>query len=322
MLKLVIAAIFIPSILFACETCAVYNSLDNQRRLGNDTFLGIAYDYQLSDSDSTPDLLALQGLSGETQSIESHTTQIFANYFFDERNSIQINLPFIYRDFRRFDGNSYVSGSEEGIGDISLLYKYIPWQKYYSKFNYRSELYAGLKLPTGDSDRLTEVEIDTDERSLFRHGGPDGSLVGGDHLALGSGSYDFILGGGIYSQYERFLLNFAVQAFLRTEGDHDYQFGNEINWFLSGGYYLWIEKAHSLAFNLRFSGQSKGQDEINGSRLADSQEFNLFLGPEIILSMGRNLIVQFAADFAVENDDSETEVAARRRFLSALTYRF
>ena len=118
------------------------------------------------------------------------------------------------------------------------------------------------------------------------------------------------------------MLNIGVQAFLRTEGDHSYRFGNEVFWFLSGGYYLIVEKAHSLALNLRFSGQSKGQDRLAGSKFDDSEELNMFLGPELIFSMGRNFLFQVAADFEVENDDSAREVAARQRFLSTLTYRF
>ncbi|MCB0352202.1 MAG: hypothetical protein KDD64_01720, partial [Bdellovibrionales bacterium] len=63
-------------------------------------------------------------------------------------------------------------------------------------------------------------------------------------------------------------------------------------------------------------------DTINGQELALSDETNLFLGPEVVATVGNNLFVSLAFDFAVKNDDAERELASKYRAQASVIYTF
>ncbi len=307
---------------WACELCSIFNSIDNQERQSKNFFVGLAYQNQISSSNAKPDFFSQINRNAEKQEIDSNTTQFMANYFFTNSFSLQINIPFIYRKFRRFDGNSYVNGRENGIGDASFLVKYIPFQDFQKTVNYRIEFFTGLKLPTGNSDRLSEVLEDPILPSFQKHGGPAGSLVGGDDLTLGSGSYDVIFGNNFYLQQARFHLQGNFQYTLKTEGDFNYEFGDDLQWALSPGYYLFLDHSYTTALRLRFSGEYKFKDKLENEKLENSDEFNIFLGPELVFSFYNNSFLQISHSFVLKNDDSNNEVAAKQRFFASFVYRF
>src|ERR1700675_2517518 len=53
----------------------------------------------------------------------SSVTQIVAGYAINDRFAFQINIPLIYREFKRPEGFAIDRGTESGLGDISLLLK-------------------------------------------------------------------------------------------------------------------------------------------------------------------------------------------------------
>ena len=318
-LLFVFALIFInANNLFACEFCAIHNIIDNREREDGDLIAGIAYQYSFSDSPKKQ--LGFEALG--RQELQSYITQVYAGYNFNKELSLQYNLPVIYREFRRFKNNHNESGSESGLGDLTMLLRYTPFQEFHSNSNYRLDFFTGLKLPTGNTDRLKEVRDDHSERINFRHGGADGNLIGGDDLTLGTGSLDYILGSSLYYQYSRYHLVGNAQYLFRTEGDYDYQFGNDFQWFLSQGYFLTLDHSHTLALRFRLSGETKEKDKLNGIKQNGSEEMNLFAGPELILTLGDNTTLQVLADFALENDDSEFEVVPKKRFIVSFNYLF
>src|SRR5204863_4887500 len=59
------------------------------------------------------------------QYLDSSITQLVAGYSFNSRFALQINLPLIYRSFERPEGFTIDRGTESGLGDISLLGKFV-----------------------------------------------------------------------------------------------------------------------------------------------------------------------------------------------------
>ena len=53
----------------------------------------------------------------------SSITQLVAGYSITSRFALQINVPIIYREFKRPEGFAIDRGTESGLGDISLLLK-------------------------------------------------------------------------------------------------------------------------------------------------------------------------------------------------------
>ena len=54
------------------------------------------------------------------QYMDSSITQLVAGYSINSRFAVQLNLPLIYRDFKRPEGFKIDEGTESGLGDMSF----------------------------------------------------------------------------------------------------------------------------------------------------------------------------------------------------------
>src|SRR5438874_6437346 len=184
------------------------------------------------------------------QRLESSITQFVVGYGINDRFALQVNTPFIYRDFRRPEAFAIDEGTVNGIGDVSLLAKAVLWHLASTarrEFNLEGKnpvaiehesdctcsivALAGLKFPTGDSSRLKEefheVEIP---------GAPE-SGIHGHALTLGTGSCDGIFGAQSSLRYQNFFAEANGQFTLRGDGAHQYHFANDLTWAGGPGYY-------------------------------------------------------------------------------------
>ncbi len=181
-------ALLFPIFSFSCDLCGCFIPNDV---MPNGFMFGLAEQYS-SMSD-----LSLEGetlVNDENQYLNSSFTQLFANYHFNERAALQLNVPLIYRTFQRVEGESLERGNESGIGDMLLVGYYVPYQRKnpYRQFNWK--LLGGLKFPTGNSDRIGEElqegheeEPGLEAADLTHEGHEEASGVHGHDLALGSG---------------------------------------------------------------------------------------------------------------------------------------
>jgi len=128
------------------------------------------------------------------QYLASSISQLFIGYEISDRFGLQVNLPLIYRDFKRPEGFAIDKGTESGIGDASLLLRAIAF-KYSSgggrtfdvsgknpvaveqepDFTFSAVLLAGIKFPTGDSSRIEEEFHEVDVS-----GAPESGIHGHD----------------------------------------------------------------------------------------------------------------------------------------------
>ena len=63
------------------------------------------------------------------QRLESSIMQLVGGYSFTSWFALQINVPLIYRDFKRPEGFAIDRGTESGLGDVSLLSKIVLFHK-------------------------------------------------------------------------------------------------------------------------------------------------------------------------------------------------
>src|ERR1700732_3361093 len=181
----------------------------------------------------------------------SSITQLVGGYTINDRLALQLNIPLIYREFKRPESFAIDRGTESGLGDISLLMKTVAFRyssggarefdvsgknpiaiEHEPDFTISAVLLTGLKLPTGDSSRIKEEfhEIDIP-------GAPPSGIHGHD-LTLGTGSYDGIFGEQTSLRYKSFFAETSVQFTLRGAGLHQYHFANDLGWAGGPGYYL------------------------------------------------------------------------------------
>ena len=297
----------------ACDLCSVYSSEQTRGEIGAGVYAGIAEQFThfgtLQDNGARVDNPA-------GQYMDSSVSQVFAGYNFGERIGVQFTLPVIYCAFRRPEGLAIESGTESGIGDISLIghAQVIHWEKRNATFIWN--LLSGVKFPTGNSDRIAEEFNET-----VVEGAPASGVHGHD-LALGSGSYDGIFGTTIYARWEHWYLRAGMQYTLRSTGDFDYRYANDLTWSGGPGYYYLMTERHSLALQLAVSGETKGCDTFQGETAGDTGITTVFLGPLINYTWSDKLIAEVGVDFPVCIDNTALQIVPDYRVRAALIWHF
>ncbi len=245
-------------------------------------------------------------IPGEGEYIDSSVSQLFAGYNFNNRIGVQLNLPVIYRSY----GSDTMHRTEAGIGDLSLLGNFTAYKKMSADFSFDWSLLGGVKFPTGDSSKL---------------GTPDSALpegIGGHDLALGSGSFDGLVGTGLFARWKRLFGTANVQYAIRSEGDFEHQYANDLMWFGGPGAYLALKDDYTLSLEAVVSGETKGKDTFAGVPDGDSAETLVYVGPQLNFTWGSRLSALLAADLPVLRENSGIQVMPNYRIRAALNVRF
>jgi hypothetical protein len=268
------------------------------------------------------------------QYLNSSITQLVAGYDITSRFALQINVPLIYREFKRPEGFQINRGTVSGLGDMSLLLKTVLFHyasparrsfefrdknpiaiEHEPDFTVSAILLTGIKFPTGDSSRLEEefheVEIP---------GAPESGIHGHD-LTLGTGSYDGIFGEQTSLRYKSLFFETNVQFTLRGDGTHQYHFANDLIWSGGPGYY--VVRNREAVFGLQFvaSGEHKDVDRFRGKKAADTGITSVFLGPRLVASRGR-WSAEVAAELPVSVDNTALQVVPDYRLRAAIALQF
>src|SRR5947208_2853807 len=125
---------------FSCDFCAIYSATET--RTGKGFFAGVAEQF-------TYFATAQQGgreVANPTGQYEnSSITQLLLGYNFNNRFGLQFNTPIIYRSFKRPEGFTIDRGTESGIGDVSLVGKYVIYRHETEDTTFLGSLLGGVK---------------------------------------------------------------------------------------------------------------------------------------------------------------------------------
>jgi hypothetical protein len=264
----------------------------------------------------------------------SSITQLVGGYTFNNWFALQLNVPLIYRSFERPEGFKIDRGSESGLGDVSLLGKFVLFHKetgagkelvfddksphfvvHEPNFTVSAVLLLGLKFPTGDSSRLKE-----EFHEMEIPGAPPSGIHGHD-LTLGTGSYDGIAGGQTSLRYQNTFFEGTLQFTLRGDGLHQYHFANDVTWSTGPGYYFIRKRDMILGLQLLASGEHKHVDRFRGKAAEDTAITSVFIGPRIVASIGR-ISAEIAADLPALLDNSALQIVPDYRLHGAISLQF
>lgn len=297
----------------ACDLCSIYAASEAHGGDGKGFFAGVAEQFTYFGSLQADG----QTVANDGEHINSLISQIFLGYNFNERFGAQINLPFIYRQYRRQytseeDGHVYSpqSHSEAGIGDLSLIGNLRAYQYSGERLSFNWTLLGGVKLPTGGTGELNPRNPD------FATG------IGGHDLTFGSGSVDGIVGTGFSTRWQRVFLDANMQYAIRSSGAFDYQYANDWTWNGGPGVYLLLNERHTLTLQTVVSGESKGADKAQGVATDDSSVTSVFLGPEVNFTWSDTLSAQVGADLPVSIATTGNQLVPNYRIHGAATWRF
>ncbi len=330
----------------ACDVCALYTAVQVESPIENALRLGIAEQF------TSFDRLQRDGhfvSNTENQFLKSSVTQLSAQYDPSTTTSLQLVLPVVSRTWRRIEDGSPQRGSDAGIGDITLLAHYVPMNYAEGNTLARLRVFAGVELPTGDAHYLGEETApghheeeedssdedghdDDDDGSQHaltqKHGavvpGPSAeNAIHGHDITLGSGSWDFPLGAGLFTQWDKFIFATDVQYTIRTEGSYSYKYANDLIWSTAVGRYLYLEDNAQIALRARLSGQYKDMDTGKGGvEYTDTAYNTTFLGPEITALVAQQWQGVFGLDLPINVKNSDLQITPSYRIRAALSYRF
>ena len=311
----------------ACDVCAVY--MATEQREGQTGFhLGVAEQYthfgtELQDG-------AEVTLPADER-MDSAITQFFLGYRFTPRIGLQLVVPYVVRSFRRIHDHRIQTGTENGIGDLSLLGTFRVLSLVTDRSTLQVGVVAGVKFPSGDPSRLGE-ELDTAAPAASprhaTHEAPaanglpaEGGLHGHD-LALGSGSYDGIVGGQLFWSRDRLFATAGGQYAVRSTGAFDYRYANDLTWVGGPGWFALLTHEYTLGVQLLVSGETKGKDTQQGVKADDTAMTALYLGPGFSVTWGTSLAADLAVDVPVLQHDTALQLVPDVRLRGGLTWRF
>jgi len=314
--------ILIPAVLAAacaqsalgCDLCALYSASQARGEVGEGFFAGIAEQFTHF---STVQIHGREVSDPSHQYLDSSISQLFAGYNFNERFGLQLNLPVIYRSFKRPDSAGGIDrGSESGIGDVSLLGTFVPYRYLSEDFTFSSTLLGGIKFPTGSTHRIKEEFSEVEDPI-----GPPSGIHGHD-LTLGTGSYDGIVGAGVFTRWHKGFLAASVQYAIRSEGDFDYQFANDLTWSGGPGYYVVLSHKYTVSLQAVVSGEYKGRDKFGSETAEDTGVTAVYLGPQLNFTWGDNLAAYLAADLPMSIENTSLQTVPDYRIRGGLNWHF
>jgi hypothetical protein len=264
----------------------------------------------------------------------SSITQLVASFGINDRFSVQLNAPLIYREFKRPEGFTIEHGTEAGFGDLSLLLNSLALHytsggrkefdvsgknpiaiEHEPDFTFSAVLLTGVKFPTGDSSRLEEEFHEIEVPGAPRNG------IHGHDLTLGTGSFDGIFGGQMAARYHDFFADGNLQFTLRGEGTHQYDFANDLTWDAGPGYYF-IRQRNAIA-GLQFvvSGEHKSTDRFRSKPADDTGITSVFVGPRVVASWGK-WSAQMDIEVPVSIDNTAFQIVPDSRIRAGISFHF
>lgn len=267
--------------------------------------------------------------------LQSSITNVVLGYGFVKPFRVELTLPFINREFYRLKDQAIDRGDVSGLGDVTILGRFTAVDRVLSDASLvRIELFAGLELPTGDTDELAE-EAEADDGALTsgapsttplprpRHGGHSGPTgIHDQDLALGSGSFDAILGINAFATYRRFFGATGFQYGVRGNGAHDYSYDNDLSFHFGVGGYLLTHSVLSLGVEARLTGETKGNDKQNGETLTGSNLTALYVGPQIHATYAERARFALGLQLPVLQNVSELQLVPDYRILASVGWQF
>ncbi len=335
-----------PAVSSACDICAVYIATEiSQGRTGFRAGIAEQYTHFGTLQDGGTEVPNPAG-----ERLDSSITQFLLGYQFTDRIGLQLNVPLISRTFRRLEEDGRIThGDETGIGDIALVANALAWSRVTDATVFRFSLLGGLKLPTGDADRLADElpaprtaaglggaaqRLGSRVRFRPRHtpgGGSSGggggekhhaSGIHGHDLALGSGSVDGIVGGTIYWSSERFFFTAWTQYAIRSEGAFDYQYADDLTWEAGPGVHVLLDHRYTLSAQAVVFGETKGLDTQQGRRLNDTGITVLYAGPGLHFTWGTSVAADLVVDLPAIQNNTSLQIVPDYRLRGGIVVRF
>jgi hypothetical protein len=206
-------------------------------------------------------------------------------------------IPYLEKRRKIETGGTVERLSSRGFGDLSLLAKYLIYQRDALKQTTRGILIGGIKFPTGR----------------------DGKPGLPQSLQNGSGSFDYTGGLAFTHIKGRLGIHADLLYTLKTEANN-FEFGDTFQYDLALGWRLIpavykTYPAKQLNLYLELNGTYSKKNEQNGLEMADSGGNTLFLSPGIQFIPGRAFLVEASLQIPIAENLNGTQLETDYAFM-------
>ena len=319
----------------ACDLCAIY-SADNAREQTGSGFV-----FTLSESYIPFDTVQFENreITGNHLDFrDTSITHIVPGYNFTRRFGLSLNVPLVDHHFQRTEVRYSTNalpfvrterGEEFGLGDLSVVGRLTAFEKTTMHYGLTINLLAGIKFPTGDTDRIADEAEQTRIFDSFLPPGtphdPLGHSISGVHqhdLATGSGSFDGIFGFTVRARWQRWFANGQFQYYSRGEGESTFRYGDEVMVSGGPGVYLLVQDKRTVNLQANISYDSMGRDELVG-RISNRTGLTAwYAGPQMALTLGERFSAIAGLDLPLRISSRGLQNVPDYRLHTSIVWRF
>lgn len=274
-------------------------------------FLGAGVDYANYNQFSSSKIRSLNKRKETSENLGDTLSPFIAGgYGLSDRLSILFNYPYNIRyDIEGTeDGSSLDHGNSIGFGDLTVLGQF----KYYENEakDFKSSIFAGLKFPTGQTDRKGK----SGEGHHAGGGHHGGERHHADHQP-GTGSWDPVLGLAFTKIYKNISYHASASYKLSTEGVEETTVGDVFNYGVAAAHRLREEEklfkflpkhlgANDLFWDLIFEINGQWTEKVAESGFKEEGDHGghlLFLTPALRLIINNNWVANFSSSLKVQD---------------------
>jgi hypothetical protein len=326
-----ISALSAPS----CELCSIYNTEAWQTEKSSGFLFSLS---EMFIPFRTEQLNSEEAPSRRPDYLDSSITHLVPTYNFAKNFGLSLNVPVIYRDFKRksvvVGANRRLNivteeGTESGLGDTALIGRWTAFQRREMEWSVVFNVLAGIKFPTGDTEPLRDEAVQVRRYNVLV--GPGhvhdalGIPVSGVHardVSLGSGSFDGVFGTALNLRYGRWFFNNQIQYYLRTEGESTYEYGNEF--MVSGGPGAYLVSADKWTLSLQANAayETMARDKLFGNKSDHTGMTAWYLGPLVNLTCGERFSANIGVDVPLRIVNNGFQNVPDYRIRGGVAWRF
>jgi len=126
----------------------------------------------------------------------------------------------------------------------------------------------------------------------------------------------------VFARWQRLFFGANVQWAIRSEGDFDYRFADDVIWSGGPGVFLALGEEFTVALQAMCTGETKGEDTINGMKADDTAITTVYLGPQMSVTWKDRLSLEVGGDLPVHQWNSGLQILPDYRVRAALSFRF
>jgi hypothetical protein len=248
-------------------------------------------------------------VANPTQDAETHFTNQFTLLYrlLDNLSAIAI-VPFASRHESVLDDNGVNSTlSNIGLADVSLLSRYNVLVDHAFANTRIVALTAGVKLATGNTSKRNET----------------GALADA-HLQLGTGSTDLLIGSTALLGFEDFTIGATLLAGITGKGANNHQFGNNLNYALTGRYRIYPSTMEGPTFfaTLGFLGEDRAHEKADGVDDPNSGGNVTYLAPGVQIFFSPAFSFEASFQYPFLHELNGDQLGESFRIMSGLQYMF